>query len=212
MFGDRRRASGVTPLPEEFLEWQVALRRWTMLERDGTPHVGVAPILLVRRPGVGPGATGHSIVCGLLPAQDVLDRKTEEFRAIYEAERAAGARAIYDRGIAYLRDYYADASAFDPMSVTTLLPHDSPAVVALRADGRCALIFHVFNDRGPDDGESYRCLQLNCRAELHDAGPVYENVWWHNALFHGAVEDHVVVRFRCQGAYDTLFGGLTAMA
>lgn len=212
MFGERRRASGVAPLPDEFLEWQVALRRWTMVERAGTPHVGVAPVLLVRRPGVGPGATAHSIVCGLLPAADVLDAKTEEFRTIYEAERAAGARAIYDRGIAYLREYYDVTSAFDPTSVTTLLPRESPAVVALRVDWRCALIFHVFNDAAPDGSEAYRCLQLNCRAELHEDGPVYENVWWHNALFHGAVENHVVVRFRCQSAYDTLFGGLTPVA
>jgi hypothetical protein len=40
---------------------------------------------------------------------------------------------------------------------------------------------------------------------------VYDNVWWHNALFHGKVEDNVVVRFRHQGSYDTLFGGLEAV-
>src|SRR5690349_25176013 len=112
MFGDRRRANGVEPLPDEFIDWQIGLRRWTMTDRDGTPHIGVAPVLLVRRPGVGPGVTGHSIVCGLLPAEDVLERKTAEFQEIYESERAAGARAIYDRGIVYLRDYYNDAAAF----------------------------------------------------------------------------------------------------
>jgi hypothetical protein len=212
MFGDRRRANGVEPLPDEFIDWQIGLRRWTMTDRDGTPHIGVAPVLLVRRPGVGPGVTGHSIVCGLLPAEDVLERKTAEFQEIYESERAAGARAIYDRGIVYLRDYYNDAAAFDQTSVTTLLPRDAPAVVALRVDWRCALVFHVFDANGPDGSEPFRCLQLNCRAELHESGPVYDNVWWHNALFHGAVEDHVVVRFRHHSAYDTLFGGLTPMA
>jgi hypothetical protein len=171
----------------------------------------VAPLLLVRRPGVGPGATAHSIICGLLPAEDLLDRKTEEFRTIYEEQRAAGARAIYDHGIEYLRGYYQDAEAFDPTSVTTLLPRDSAAAVALRADWRCALVFHVFDMDDKSEVGRLRCLQLNCRAELHESGPVYDNVWWHNALFHGKVDDNVVVRFRHQSSYDTLFGGLEAL-
>ncbi|HEY8516758.1 MAG TPA: hypothetical protein VIS07_14715 [Candidatus Binatia bacterium] len=203
--------SRTTMLPEEFLDWQVRLRRWTMEERNGSPHVGVAPLLLVRRPGVGPGASAHAIVCGLLPAEDQLEKKTAEFRAIYEGAAAEGARAIYDRGIAYMRDYYTSTEGFDPTSITTLLPRDSAAVVALRADFRCALVFHVFDMDDKSELSRLRCQQFNCRAEIHESGPVYENVWWHNALFHGKVEDHVVVRFRHQSSYDTLFGGLEAL-
>lgn len=207
----RGREPGVAPLPDEFLEWQVLLRHHTMEARNGSPHVGVAPLLLVRRPGVGPGVTAHSIICGLLPAEDQLARKTEEFRAIYEENRAAGARAIYDRGIAYLKDYYRDATAFDPTTVTTLLGRDAAATVALRAEPRCALVFHVFDMDDKSDVGRLRCLQLNCHAELHTSGPVYDNVWWHNALFHGKVEDNVVVRFRHLSTYDTLFGGFEAL-
>ena len=206
VFQTRRRDG--SPLPEEFLEWQVLLRHFTMEARNGSPHVGVAPLLLVRQPGIGPGVTAHSIICGLLPAEHALARKTGEFRAIYEEGRHDGARAIYDRGIAYLRDYYRDPSAFAADSVTTLLPRDAAAVVALRADARCALVFHVFDMDDRSEVGRLRCLQLNCRAELHEAGPVYDNVWWHNALFHGKVEDNVVVRFRHQDSWDTQFGGL----
>jgi hypothetical protein len=207
----RGRDGGSTPLPDEFLEWQVALRRHTMEARNGSPHVGVAPLLLVRRPGAGPGVTAHSIICGLLPAEDRLARKTEEFRAIYEQGRAEGARAVYDRGIEYLRGYYDDTAAFDPTTVTTLLGRDTPATVALRADPKCALVFHVFDMDDKSEIGRLRCLQLDCRAELHESGPVYDNVWWHNTLFHGMVEDSVVVRFRHQGSWDTLFGGLEAL-
>lgn len=95
--------------------------------------------------------------------------------------------------------------------MTTLLHEDLPAAAALRADPHCALVFHVFD--GADSSEFARthCLQLNCRAEILRSGPVYENVWWHNALFHGAAEDHVVVRFRHASAYDTRFGALAAL-
>lgn len=213
MFGDALEPRGrkISSLPDEFLEWQVLLRHFTMEARNGAPHVGVAPLLLVRRPGVGPGVTAHSIVCGLLPADEQLARKTEEFRSIYEDGRADGARAIHDRGIAYLRDYYRDAAAFDRTTVTTLLPQDAAATVALRAEPRCALVFHVFDTEDQTEVGRLRCLQVNCRAELHGSGPVYDNVWWHNALFHGMVEDHVVVRFRHQSTYDTQFGGFAAV-
>ena len=212
MFRDALKTpSRTAPLPEEFLEWQVRLRAWTMEARNGSPHVGVAPLLLVRRSGVVTGASAHSIICGLLPAERLLDAKTEAFRAMYEEGRAEGARAIYDRGIAYLRRYYEDVDDFDPTSVTTLLPRDSAAAVALRADGRCALVFHVFDMDDKSEVGRLRCLQLDCRAELHESGPVYDNVWWHNALFHGKVEDNVVVRFRHQSSYDTLFGGFESL-
>lgn len=210
MFRDALKSltRSTSSLPAEFLEWQVRLRHWTMVERNGAPHVGVAPLLLVRRPGVGPGASAHSIICGLLPAEHLLDAKTDAFRSLYEEGVSGGARAIYDRGIAYLHGYYRDVGDFDPTSVTTLLPGDAAALVALRADPRCALVFHVFDVNDTSDVGRSRCLQLDCRAELHESGAVYDNVWWHNALFHGKVEDNVVVRFRHQASYDTLFGGL----
>ena len=91
-----------TPLPEEFLEWQVQLRRHTMHERNGAPHIGVVPLLFVHRPGVAVGGRAHSIVCGLLPAASQLEKKTQEFRGLYEDSIEKGARHVYDRGIDYL--------------------------------------------------------------------------------------------------------------
>ena len=46
-----------SPLPAEFLDWQIRLRRWTAEERDGAPHIGVAPILLVVLAGIATGWT-----------------------------------------------------------------------------------------------------------------------------------------------------------
>lgn len=199
------------PLPTEFLEWQVKLRHWTMLHRHGSPHAGVAPLCCVQQPGLGPGVSMHSIICGLLPRADALAAKTREFRALYEDHAEAGARAVYDAGIAYLKGYYHDAAAFDATSITSLLHRDAMVVRALRAMPSCALLFYVFDlDDRTEEGR-FRCLQLNCRAELYEDGPLFDNVWWHNAVFHGKLDDQVMVRFVHQSTYDTRFGGLDAV-
>jgi hypothetical protein len=200
--------SNAAPLPIEFLEWQVELRRWTAETRSGSPHVGVAPLLVVRRSGTMAGVTAHSIICGLLPRPDRLEAKTREFRELYDRGLPEGARAIYDLGLEYLKGYYRSTTDFDSSTVTTLLPEDAPAVTALRADPRCALVFHVFELEDTSEVGRLRCLQLDCTAELHRDGPVYENVLWHNALFHGLVTGHVVIRFRHARTWNTRFGGM----
>ncbi len=199
------------PLPSAFLAWQVKLRAWTMETQHGAPHAGVAPLLTVSSPGTELRVSSHSIICGLLPRADRLCEKTAEFRALYENQIAHGARATYDAGIAYLRSYYRDCADFDPGSVTTLLPEKSPVVEALRSEPRCALVFYVFDLRDRSEIGRLRCWQLDCRAELHDSGDVYENVWWHNALFHGKEEERVVARFVHQQSWDTQFGAFSAL-
>jgi hypothetical protein len=196
-------------MPREILDWQVRLRRHTMKQRGGAPHVGVAPLLVVRHPRIGPGVSVHGIICGLLPRADVLDAKTREFRTIYEDERTKGVRAIYDRGIAYLGEYYRHADDFDAASITTLLPSDAAAVAALRLDPRCALVFYVFELEATSEEARHRCVQMSCRAEIHTAGPIYDNVWWHNTLFHGMVDDHVAVRFVHERSDATAWGTFT---
>lgn len=204
-----RSASETRPLPHEFLDWQVRLRAWTAEARAGSPHIGVAPVLVVRMPGIEPGITGHGVVCGLLPRADQLERKTEEFRSLYEGGIGRGARHVYDRGLEYLRGYYRTTDDFDPESITTLLPEDAAVVDALRADPRCGLLFHVFEPRSDAPGAPVRCQLLEGVAEVHAAGPVYENVWWHNALFHGFADGHVVLQFRHQRTLDVRFGALS---
>lgn len=206
------RAFRSKPLPPEFLDWQVALRHHTMTDRNGSPHMGVAPLLTVRRPGLPVGALSHSIICGLLPREDRLEEKTKEFRALYEDGIAEGARTVYDRGIAYLLDYYRSSDDFDPTTLTTLLPGDLPAVDALRADRRCALLFYVFDLEDRSELGRLRCLQINAHAEVLGEGPVFENVWWHNALFHGMADDHVVLRFLHESSYDTRFGAMQELS
>lgn len=200
--------NGHKPLPREFLEWQVALRRHTMDERYGAPHAGVAPLLSVRRPGGTLGVTTHSIICGILPAPERLEAKTDEFRRLYEETIPDGAKTTYDRGIDYLRSYYTSADDFDAGSVTTLLGEDGPAVMALRADPRCSLVFYVFALDDKTEIGRFRCLQLDCDAEVLTSGPVYDNVWWHNTLFHGKAEESVVIHFHHRRTLDTRFGGL----
>jgi hypothetical protein len=81
-------------------------------------------------------------------------------------------------------------------------------VQALKARAECSLLFYVFDLENRDGPGGMRCTQLNTRAELHTAGPVYDNVFWHNALFHGPVDGQTVVRFRNLSAFDTGFGRL----
>ena len=150
----------------------------------------------------------HSIICGLLPHRDALAKRTSEFRALYDEHAEGGARAIYDAGVAYLHGYYRSASEFDPGTITTLLHRDAMVVRALRAKPSCALLFYVFDLDDRSEEGRFRCLQLNCRAELHPDGPLFDNVWWHNALFHGKLDEQVMVRFVHQSTYDTRFGGL----
>ncbi|MFO0688340.1 MAG: hypothetical protein U0900_06505 [Myxococcota bacterium] len=199
------------PMPKEFLSWQIALRHHTMTARNGAPHVGVVPIVCVRRPGAHLGVVMHNVVCGLLPNERLLDAKTREFRALYEGHIAKGARAVYDAGIEYLLDYYGSSDAFDAGSLTSLLPEDGPLVEALRAERRCSLVFNVFDTDAPDRLGHPRCHQLDCFADVLEEGPVYENVWWHNTLFHGKADGHVVIHFKHDRSFDTRFGGLTAL-
>lgn len=203
-----RRNPKTRPLPPGFLEWQVALRLHTMQHRRGAPHVGVAPVLSVFAPGVGHGVSNHSIICGLLPAPEVLQKKTDEFRDLYESNVAQGSKAVYDAGIDYLMDYYAQAEDFDATTITTLMPEDGHVVRALRVRPDCSLLFYVFDLHDQSEIGRLRCTQLHCHAEIHADGPVYDNVWWHNALFHGAVDGHVVLAFRHLSSHDTGFGRL----
>jgi hypothetical protein len=205
------RKTASRPLPEGFLDWQVKLRLHTMVERHGAPHAGVAPLVTTRRPGAALGVAAHSIICGLLAAPAKLAERTKEFRSLYEGSIAAGARAVYDRGIAYMKEYYRAADGFDPASITTLLAKDAPLVEALRAEPECALVFYVFDLTDRSEIGRFRCLQLDCTAEVLEDGPVYENVWWHNALFHGLVDDHVVIHFRHQRSWETCFGALESL-
>jgi hypothetical protein len=200
------------PMPRHVLDWQVALRRHTMEKRFGAPHAGVAPLLSVRRPGGSLGVTTHSIICGLLPAPEQLEEKTEELRRLYEESVERGARAVYDRGIEYLLGYYRDGADFDATSVTTLLPEDCAATLALRAHPSCSLVFYVFDLEDKSEVGRFRCLQLDCVAEVHRGGPVFDNVWWHNALFHGKTDHQVVIRFRHLRTLDTRFGGIEDVA
>ena len=213
-----KEAASYAPLPQEFLAWQVALRAHTMAERNGAPHVGVAPLVTVRQVGSPLGVSTHSIICGLLARPDLLAAKTAEFRQLYESTKGRGARATYDAGIEYLKGYYASPDLFDPDSITTLVRADSP--LAVRARRRPALSPAVLrlqpgqaNQAGQaTDLDRFRCLELHCRAELHQSGPVYDNVWWHNTLFHGKDDGCVVARFRHLASFDTRFGRLEAVA
>ena len=112
-----------TPLPEEFLEWQVRLRRHTMTDRNGAPHIGVIPLVFVKRPGVAVGGTAHSVVCGLLPEESTLEERTAKFRSLFTKRGSRkGARHVYDVGIEYFTGYYEDRECFQPDTLTTLLP------------------------------------------------------------------------------------------
>jgi hypothetical protein len=183
-----------------------------MLERNGAPHAGVAPLLSVRRPGAKPAVTSHSIICGILPAPDRLEAKTQEFRELYEREIPNGARHLYDQGIEYLKGYYEKVEDFDATSITTLLSDDSPALLALEADPLCSLVFYVFDFEEKSEWGRFRCLQVDCTAKIHRKGPVYDNVWWHNTLFHGKVDGSVVVQFVHRRTLDTRFGRLEVVS
>lgn len=194
------------PLPDEFLAWQVELRASTMAERRGAPRAGVAPLLTVARPASPLGVSTHSIICGILPRREDLERKTAEFRRIYEDNAPSGARAVYDRGIDYLRDYYASPADFDAASVTTLLAGDSDLLRALAAEASCQLVFYVFDLQDRSNVGRFRCITVEALAETHRSGAVYENVWWHNTLFHGKMDGAAVVQFHHQASYDTGWG------
>jgi hypothetical protein len=204
-------ATQAKPLPKEFLTWQVALRHHTMVARNGAPHIGVVPTVIVKHPGLQLGVASHSIVCGLLPHERLLEAKTNEFRTLYESHSGSGARKLYDQGIEYLLDYYQSTDDFDPGSITSLLPKDAELVKALRAEPSCSLVFNVFEPSEPAEIGSPRCTQIEAAVDVLESGPVYENVWWHNTLFHGPADEHVVLHFKHRRSWDTRFGGLQAL-
>lgn len=198
--------SRFSPLPAGFLSWQVELCAWTVRERMGVPHAGVAPLVLVDRRDTEPRVSAHSVVCNLLQNERHLEPTTLAFREIYERHINDGSRAVLDAGLVYLEHYYGAPDRFDQDSLTTLVPARSVLATGLRAAPECALVFHVFDLDSRAPGVPVRCQQLFCTSELHVDGPVYENAWRHNALFHGLVDDHVVVRFRHRHSFEGHFG------
>ena len=90
---------------------------------------------------------------------------------------------------------------------TPLLPVKTPLVDALNAEPRCALLFHVFDPQDKTQVGGMRCQQIDAQAEVLEKGPVYDNVWWHNSLFHGPADGCAVIRFRHERSWDTRFGG-----
>ena len=107
---------------------------------------------------------------------------------------------------------YQNPADFDPATITTLLPRKLPVVDALRAEGRCALVFYVFDLTDRSEVGKLRCLHVDANAEVLESGPVYDNVWWHNTLFHGPADEHAVVHFRHRATWDTRFGAFDEMA
>ncbi len=208
----KRKTPPGSPMPRELLEWQIAVRRFTMDERNGAPHAGVAPLVTVRQPGSVLGVVSHSIICGVLPSAALLLDSTKEFRSLYESRIVDGARDVYDAGVDYLKRYYARVDDFDACSITTLLSSELPVVDALRAEPRCALVFYVFDLSDRSEVGRLRCLQMDAIAEVLEEGPVYDNVWWHNTLFHGPADASVVVQFRHVDSWDTRFGRLERVA
>jgi len=191
------------PLAGDFLSWQVELRAHTMHERGGMPHVGVAPVLTVRSEDAPLGVKSHLIICGLLPAEDQLQKKTDDFRRLYEADEDG--ESAYKRGIEYLKGYYTTTDDFDPTSITTMMAGDDAMIRDLERDPTCTLLFHLFDLTDRSTVGRPRTLELTCEAELHRDGPVHDNVWWHNTLFHGPFEGAVVIRFRHRSTRDIGF-------
>ena len=100
---------------------------------------------------------------------------------------------------------------FDPQTITTLLAAGSPLVRALEAAPRCSLLFNVFDPADSTKLGSPRSQQFDMVSHVYTEGPVYENVWWHNALFHGKADNHVVVAFRHERSWDTAFGQVDSL-
>ena len=142
----------------------------------------------------------------------MLDAKTAEFRETYERSIRDGARAAYDAGIELLQSYYSDVESFDPCSLSTLVSEDSAVVHSLRAEPRCSLLFYVFNLERQTELDRFRCIQIDARAEVLRSGPLFENVWWHNTLFHGKAEHSVVIHFRHVRSVDTAWGGFQVVS
>ncbi len=114
-------------------------------------------------------------------------------------------------GIQYLLDYYVSTDAFDAGSITSMIPAEGPLVDALRAEPRCSLVFNVFDGSAPDRLGNPRCNQIDCFVDVLESGPIYDNVWWHNTLFHGNADGHVVLHFKHERSFDTRFGQFSAL-
>ena len=114
--------------------WRRCLLRWSMIEHHGAPHIGAAPLLLVSRPDVGPGASGHSIAIGLVPEARRLIASTDRLRELYQARRDGDWSAARRSEIQYLQAYYEDVDHFHPRLLTTLLPAGASAVQMLKAE------------------------------------------------------------------------------
>ena len=110
-------------------------------QRNGAPHPGVAPVLCVA-PAAASARASRCTTSSAGSCRPRTARRDDARRSApsTSAHAAQGSRAVYDAGIAYLPTAYDDVADFDPASITSLLPETSPAVRALRAERRCALL------------------------------------------------------------------------
>ena len=194
-----------------FLEWQVGLLRWSMVEHHGAPHIGAVPLLLVNRLGMGLAVSGHSIAIGLVPRAPRLIASTDRLRELYRARRDGDSSDARRNEILYLREYYQDTADFQPRLITTLLAADVAAVELLAESPPCSLVFRVFELKDRIEDGQMRCMQIECEAQIVRSGPLFEHVYWHHALFHGTADDHVAIAFRHVASYQTALGAFEAM-
>ena len=183
------------PLPKEFLDWQVApasLHTMTRAQRRAA-HRGGAD----RRDRAASVAwasvwSSHSVVCGLLPHPRLLDGKTHEF------ERALRGRTSTTVPEGRLRRRHRvparllrlGTDDFDPGHHHHACSPKNCAIWSTRcAPTRSCSARLQRIQRGLDpDSTLAACAARRSTATVRRStrtAPVYDNVWWHNTLFHG---------------------------
>ena len=188
-----------------------SLRAWTMDARNGSPHVGVAPLLTVAQPGRRPGrrdAQRSSAAC--CRAADRLDAIPPSSAASTSAApRAARARST-TAASSTCSATTSDVDAFDPTSDhLAAAERCRRACEALRADAALrARLLRLRPRRQVRGAAASAACRSTAAPSCTTQGPSTTTSGGTTRSSTGSSTDHVMVRFRHESSYDTRFGAL----
>ena len=158
------------PLKDAFLKWQCRVRQIAMRDGEGRPDDSITPAVILAGSDTPMGniitilnkAPGYSVTAEM----------------VHMAARTNNPAQQREQALRFFSaTYYQKHREFSDLLTATFLP-GSPGAAAIRAAGRCRLVFDAYAQRFDLDCKVWRLAQHN---------PLYRATWAHNRLFNPAL-------------------------
>lgn len=183
--GDRAVECEVHPLPQAFIEWQVATRREGITSfLEGNPRFSAfgahLPVMSTADVTTGTFPVNSAAKgAGLCVRPEAVEEWTLKFEGLTRRGLEAGWQETMRERLEALLDYYSDVSRFDPTVITSIELFGKRTYKNVLADPRVTLLYVGFDDSGT------RSYAVHCVAELVPPGELfYRYVRATHDLFH----------------------------